>query len=343
MEIKEGVLKVKIKSSGHRKKADIVADKKYTIPKEFSLTNELNEIECTFELNEQNQVTKIIVNGVELKKRDKVKKIQKCKDKNYFVPNDTCLEIESKILKIDEIDNFHLRLNKFVKIDFNEEKDKYEFNFESVKKYLPKLQQVKDYYKSMDKYLTDKKSFDLTIENRLIIGLGSTSVFDTSMTFHHIYGIPYIPSTAMKGSFRSCIIQRYFNGNEKKALKRDWFVKIFGSKNQEGKVIFFDAFSENIKIEKDIMTPHYKEYYGDKKNKIAPTDTQDPNPIPFLVVTGKFKFFVAVKQDIELKIKYKRFSLLEFVEDALKISLQNYGIGGKTSVGYGYFNEEKKK
>jgi CRISPR-associated protein Cmr6 len=342
--MQQGTLKVKIKSSGHRKKADIVADKKYTIPKEFSLTNELNEIECTFELNEQNQVTKIIVNGEELKKRDKVKKIQKCKDKNYFVPNDTCLEIESKSLKIDEIENFHLRLNKFVKIDFNEEKDKYEFDFESVKKHLPKLQQVEDYYKSIDKYLTDKKSFDLTIENRLIIGLGSTSVFDTSMTLHHIYGIPYIPSTTIKGSFRSCIIQRYFNGNEKKALKRDWFVNIFGSQDQEGKVIFFDSFSEDVKIQKDIMTPHYKEYYSDKDNKkkIAPTDTQDPNPIPFLVVTGEFKFLIAVKENIQLKIKYKKFSILEFVENGLKKSLQNHGIGGKTAVGYGYFNEEKK-
>ncbi len=342
--MQQGTLKVKIKPSGHRKKAEIISDKKHTIPTEFSLTNELNDRECDFELNEQNQVSKIIVNGKELQKRDKAKKIQKCKDKNYFVPNDICLEIEKKSLKIDDIENFNLRLNKFVKIDFNKEKDKYEFDFESVKKHLPKLQQVEDYYKNIDKYLTNKKSFDLTIENRLIIGLGSTSVFDTSMTLHHIYGIPYIPSTTIKGSFRSCIIQRYFNGNEKKALKRDWFVNIFGSQDQEGKVIFFDSFSEDVKIQKDIMTPHYKEYYSDKDNKkkIAPTDTQDPNPIPFLVVTGEFKFLIAVKEDIQLKIKYKKFSILEFVENGLKKSLQNHGIGGKTAVGYGYFEEIKK-
>ena len=42
-----------------------------------------------------------------------------------------------------------------------------------------------------------------TIDWRLIVGLGNESVYDTSMTLHHVYGIPYIPASAVKGVVRS--------------------------------------------------------------------------------------------------------------------------------------------
>ncbi|MEO0168684.1 MAG: type III-B CRISPR module RAMP protein Cmr6, partial [candidate division WOR-3 bacterium] len=37
---------------------------------------------------------------------------------------------------------------------------------------------------------------------RLVVGLGSTHVLETSLTLHHIFGIPYIPGTALKGVVR---------------------------------------------------------------------------------------------------------------------------------------------
>jgi len=258
------------------------------------------------------------------------------------IPKDTYL-----LIKNQTIDNFYLKLNKFAK--FDEEKG-YKLQNQDINENFFDSENWDDFYQeNMEAYYENidnlknlqKKSFKLKTSYRLLIG-SEQSIYETSIRLHHIYGIPFIPSTAIKGSFRNCIIQRYFNSNEDKALKRDWFVNIFGSQNQEGKVIFFDAFSEDVKIQTDIMTPHYKEYYGDKKNKIAPTDTQDPNPIPFLVVTGEFKFFVAVKKNTKLKIKYKEFLLLDFVERGLQKSLQNHGIGAKTAVGYGYLEEAKK-
>ena len=37
---------------------------------------------------------------------------------------------------------------------------------------------------------------------RMVVGLGAENVHETSMTLHHIYGIPYIPGSALKGIAR---------------------------------------------------------------------------------------------------------------------------------------------
>ncbi|MEO0253780.1 MAG: type III-B CRISPR module RAMP protein Cmr6, partial [candidate division WOR-3 bacterium] len=45
-------------------------------------------------------------------------------------------------------------------------------------------------------------SQSLKVQSRLIVGLGSSHVLETSITLHHIYGVPYIPASALKGVCR---------------------------------------------------------------------------------------------------------------------------------------------
>jgi len=99
-------------------------------------------------------------------------------------------------------------------------------------------------------------------------------------------------------------------------FKTKWFVDIFGTEDNQGKVYFFDSFSDNVKIEKDIMNPHYSEYY-DKKQ--PPTDTQKPIPINFLTISGKFKFVFGIKKDFEIQ---KQEKILRILSKLLKKSLQ---------------------
>ena len=40
----------------------------------------------------------------------------------------------------------------------------------------------------------------------MIVGLGAENVHETSMTLHHIYGIPYIPGSALKGIARDAAV-----------------------------------------------------------------------------------------------------------------------------------------
>jgi len=47
---------------------------------------------------------------------------------------------------------------------------------------------------------------------RMVVGLGGESVYETSMTLHHIYGFPYIPGSAIKGITRHFIISNLLSG-----------------------------------------------------------------------------------------------------------------------------------
>jgi len=105
-------------------------------------------------------------------------------------------------------------------------------------------------------------------------------------------------------------------------------ISIFGTQKQKGKVIFFDAYpDESIELKIDIMNPHYPDYYGGDK---PPADWQNPVPIKFLTVEKtKFLFYLASRDK----------DLLTKAENLLKDALKNYGIGAKTSLGYGVFEE----
>ncbi len=266
--------------------------------------------------------------SVNLEEKQTLKKFHK----KYYLPIDTTKILEN----VKKIDNFSLYLNKIEVYNFENKKNKL------PKPFVPENYEriAQNYYKKIEQLNLIRDKLELIADERLIIGLGGASVYETSLTLHHIYGVPYIPGSAIKGSFRSYLIEKRFNNNEKEAIDKDWFKKIFGSEKSQGKVIFFDAFPiGDLKIFKDIINPHYQDYYSDDKNKVYPTDDQSPVPIPFLVVEGKFKFVFGVKENLEIDIKGDKRKVLEFVKENLEKSLKEFGIGAKTAVGYGYFKK----
>ena len=168
-----------------------------------------------------------------------------------------------------------------------------------------------------------------TIDWRLIVGLGGEHVQETNMTLHHIYGIPYIPGSAVKGVLRHWWLNEDFQDEETKALKNPDFLEVFGSQEQRGEVQFLDAYPEKVRFATDIMNPHYPDYYGGSK---PPTDFQNPVPINFLTVektTFRFVFLAKAQRSLD--------KLKERFQGALKLK----GIGAKTAVGYGYFRDFK--
>jgi CRISPR/Cas system CMR subunit Cmr6 (Cas7 group RAMP superfamily) len=58
------------------------------------------------------------------------------------------------------------------------------------------------------------EQFDLKLQWRLIVGLGASHPQETSMTLHHIFGIPYIPGSALKGASRHYMIWKFVDENE---------------------------------------------------------------------------------------------------------------------------------
>lgn len=261
--------------------------------------------------------------------------------------------IEEKKDKINNKVSYRIMLNESI------------VNYQWEKDFLTNINKTKQ--KMMDSlkesgYLIEQ--FDLKLQWRLIVGLGASHPQETSMTLHHIFGIPYIPGSALKGASRHYMIWKFVDENEEelksllgksnfaellkelnKALEKEEnltvsvgnisfkdLIHIFGTQNRQGKIIFFDAYPiEEIKLKIDIMNPHYPDYYTKDK---PPTDWQNPIPIKFLTVEDtKFRFYLAAKD--------KDQNLLNHARKILNDALLNYGVGAKTSLGYGLFEESK--
>jgi len=179
--------------------------------------------------------------------------------------------------------------------------------------------------------------FQLTLDWRMVVGLGGESVLETDITLHHVYGLPFLPGSALKGLTRAYVtgeIEPY--KSQREADDHEDIKQIFGSSKGAGTVIFFDALPTDGKagFVLDIMNPHYGEYYGGKK---PPTNDQNPVPVTFLTVTDTtFTFAIAARPGSP---KDKSKCNVEQVGAWLPEALKHYGIGGKTSAGYGYFKE----
>ncbi|GEM_PF-2281509 len=239
--------------------------------------------------------------------------------------------------------HYGLKLDKFTNI-FNEREER--VNKEIDKSILLNI------YKNIDEYLKEDRDlykdidFNVKVFDKLVIGLGEHSVFETDIKLHHTYGVPYIPASSVKGCFRSHIIEKYLEGKEDNTKDDKNFVEIFGGeykdKTYSGNVIFVDLFPKNsFEIKKDVMTPHYQNGY---------TDDGNITPIEFLTVENTFFRFIlrinnkCLLQDNNSKIKLEENQdVRDFIIDELVEMIVTHGIGGKTSVGYGYFEEITKE
>ena len=390
--------KIKIKKNGTatiNKKIAVpkLFDLSEYIPESGSVT-----LDCEFEVNENNAASKILINGNEIGENEEQRKVKEKKElekkrkieidelkhkeaklnaflingkkdsfvdvSKSFAPKDT-----TEILSDHEylIDNFNLELNKLPR----NESEKFQFFktdrrgiiFEPKVKFDSKLitqitNTEKFNAKSLFKNDNSFKTINFKPNWRMVIGLGGESVYETSITLHHIYGIPYIPASSIKGVVRSWIINSVFGVEDLKfaegraiedksvcdffgcpaELKIDntrfesYYTKTEGKKkgDRKGKLIFLDAFpTTEPKIEVDIMNPHYPDYYSGSE---PPTDTQNPVPIPFLTVAKTdFQFIIGTKSDVLNEFKIQGKSIVEWLKEALSL----HGIGAKTAVGYG--------
>ncbi len=183
---------------------------------------------------------------------------------------------------------------------------------------------------------------------RLFIGLGMAHVLETQVCRHPVYGIPYIPGSALKGLARAKAEE--YTQQPQYGITKEVVEILFGTSTDDpkpdaGYLIFHDAWwvpggeeggSENKPYAPEIVTVHAVEYYKNQGKKPAPhPDMESPNPNQQLAVQGSFCFVIeGVSQWAQLGMKF------------LTIALQEEGIGGKVAAGYGYFVEEaaqKKK
>lgn len=283
---------------------------------------------------------------------------------NLPLPKETRKYIGNDENRILQMSNLGLLFNKFFynwtnDWQSNEEQNKlFRKDIEATiakvklpkdKDYINELNNRKDsVLKSLQNSGWHIESFPAITDSRLIIGLGGTSVIETGMTLHPLYGFPYLPGSGLKGLARvyAEIAEDFPDEETKKKLLHE----IFGSDdkdprevvsdNRQGKVFFMDGLPTQLpKLELDIMNPHYTKYYqGEKDNRgnpVPPADYLHPVPVTFLTIKAGEKFSFAVySRDANLLAKAK---------ELLIGGLTKLGAGGKTNVEYGYFKEDISK
>ena len=167
------------------------------------------------------------------------------------------------------------------------------------------------------------RSFSATVEWRLVTGLGAASVLEGSgMVLHRLYGFPYLPGTSLKGLVRHYL---WLNGhiNEDDPL----LIRIFGSQEQRGEILFWDGLPESWPVlDVDITNVHYRDYYMSDAPQ-PPGDYMSPKPVYFLTVASGTRF--------RFTLLAKRPDLLEQAVECTKKAIELLGVGAKTRAGYG--------
>jgi len=176
----------------------------------------------------------------------------------------------------------------------------------------------------------------LVTATRFATGLGYDHPIENGFAWHHTLGTPYLPGSSVKGLLRACVQE--WHGDTLAA-------ELFGEDNPQrdtcvGKWIFFDAIpTQPVKLEAEVMTPHYSPYYQEKDT--PPGDWHDPVPIPFLAVDRDqhFQFAFAPRDREETGVHEGQPISIETMARWLKAALHWLGAGAKTNSGFGVFRD----
>lgn len=244
-----------------------------------------------------------------------------------------------QVLSTDNLSNPSLILQKYLEMPAGDDKDSSNRNrlMDKAVNSLSKISQIyTQAYNNWKSFLPkDTKREELSTDGNIIVGLGSDNVLETGITLHHTYGVPYIPGTALKGLAAHYCNQNWGNKDDNFKKGGVCYKEIFGDTTQAGHIRFWDAWitPQTLSgcLKKDIMTPHNTKYYSASDNT-PPSDYESPNPISFLSVQGTFT--IALSCDVN-NDEGKKWVELTF--ELLKSALRDWGVGAKTSSGYGRF------
>ncbi len=193
------------------------------------------------------------------------------------------------------------------------------------------------------RYYKDAYVFSLETACRLVTGMGESSVIETHLTLHPLYGFPVLLGASLKG-----LAAHWGADHPEYADKASWkeifgfppFIDAKGNRKQgsEGSVIFLDAWPKDISrklLTVDVLTNHHMKYYSSNGGQ-SPKESDEPNPVPFLTVCKGVPFVFGLRTSDWVPVERQR-TLLTNAKGILEKALMNYGVGGKSSSGYGYF------
>lgn len=209
------------------------------------------------------------------------------------------------------------------------------------------------------------------LQGRMLIGHGNAGGNEVGLTVHHTWGVPVIPGSALKGLLAHRFDILYgprgelpgpeeserapwrgvrWSGESIRHGPGKYYRALFGAPDaadddelrdrgelagaSAGLVHFHDALYVPGSVEgdrpfaRDVLTVHHKPYY-DNSGEQWPNDWESPNPVSFLGVRAPARFLIV------LTSRPGATGWAELAREELLGALAEWGIGGKTSLGYG--------
>lgn len=158
----------------------------------------------------------------------------------------------------------------------------------------------------------------LEARSNVVVHLVSPGPLELGLALHHVYGFPILPASGLKGLCRAEHTGEFGNSES------------YGTQESVARVALLDGLPLSVKVEPDVMTPHYGDWY---QKESAPHDGMNPNPIAFLSVGAGSRFEIAlVAREVE-----GAGAELDAIEADLHAALAERGLGAKTAAGYGVF------
>lgn len=174
--------------------------------------------------------------------------------------------------------------------------------------------------------------FQLRVRGPLALGLGEGSPLENGLTLMQPYGVPCLPGSAIKGMCRRGAQRLVESGG----MDQKQFLALFGSTEDdaaEGLATFHTAWLEPESVrpfQLDTITVHHSDYYS-QSGGAAPSDSDEPVPVPLLTVRPDVSFLVAIALH---PVAWEQ-GWPQFISGMLTWSADHLGLGGKTNAGYG--------
>ena len=169
----------------------------------------------------------------------------------------------------------------------------------------------------------------LKTQGPFVTGLGRVHPVENGFLWHPTLGVPYLPGSSVKGLLRAWAALDPDSQPQSGTIER-----LLGDANKAGRLCLLDAIpTKSVKLEADIMTPHYANWSEDD----PPGDWRSPTPIPFLTTAANTPFFFGVVP----RGKHQDQDDLKVLMCWLGLALEHLGAGAKTAVGYGRFKQDE--
>ncbi len=192
------------------------------------------------------------------------------------------------------------------------------------------------------------------LEGRLAINLADSLIQNAGISLDRIFGLPFIPGSAVKGACRHAALAELKEASPEDAPSLlATFCAIFGTSDVDfktgdlkefrhhqaekdtdckGAVSFLPAYPINeARIVVDLTNVHYPDYYRSGREEDMSKEKPRPNPFPAVEAGAQFAFCL-VLNGMDMRAE-----LLTTARRWLETALTERGLGAKTAAGYGWF------